>query len=215
MSSHARFRGVVNAGERLKPWRQAVMLVFGAGGGQRKVKTQKMSSCACFWEWLMLEKGQNPEDEQTCSFSGLVAVKEWLKPWKQTGMVHFLGWWLSENVQNPENEHDCSFSGLVVVSRLVEKLCLCLVFQVREDVGHWGGSGSGGCLAILVMYNGSQPLCLAFWARKKCWLSRWRWWWWLLSVEMKVMVVWLWWYLHCVQLLTKSEMLFNFVKLLS
>ena len=52
------------------------MLVFGAGGGQRKVETPKTSSHARFWGWWMLEKGRNPEDKQMCSFSGLVAVRE-------------------------------------------------------------------------------------------------------------------------------------------
>ena len=34
------------------------------------VETPKTSMTAHFWGWLMLEKGQNPEDEQSCSFSG-------------------------------------------------------------------------------------------------------------------------------------------------
>ena len=73
------FSGVVNAGEMLKPWRWAIVLVFGAGGCQRKVETSKTSSHAHFLGWWMLEKGWNPEDEQTCSFSGLVGIREWLK----------------------------------------------------------------------------------------------------------------------------------------
>jgi hypothetical protein len=42
-------------------------------------------------------KGRNPEDEQSCSFSGLVVAKE---------------------SQNPENEQSCSFSGLVVAREM-------------------------------------------------------------------------------------------------
>ena len=104
------FSGVVNAGERSKPRRWAVMLIFGAGGDQRKVETPKTSSRACFRGWWMLEKGWNPENEQTCSFLGLVAVREWSKPWKQifraggcqrmfktlkmSMTTRFQGWWL-------------------------------------------------------------------------------------------------------------------------
>ena len=56
-SSRACFWGLVNAGERSKPRRRAIVLIFGAGGGQRKVETSKMSSCARFRGWWMPEKG--------------------------------------------------------------------------------------------------------------------------------------------------------------
>ncbi len=74
------FSGVVDAGERSKPQRRAVMLVFGGGGGQRYVETPKMSRRAHFWGWW---------------------CKRMVETLKMNMPVHFWGWWLSENIQNP------------------------------------------------------------------------------------------------------------------
>jgi hypothetical protein len=48
--SHS-FSGLVGARERWKPQRRALALVFGAGGGQRKVEILKTSSRSRFWGW--------------------------------------------------------------------------------------------------------------------------------------------------------------------
>jgi hypothetical protein len=63
------------------------VLIFGAGGGQRKAETPRTSSYAHFWGWWWTQKGRNPENEQSCSFSG-----------PETGC-------------NPEDERSCSFRG--------------------------------------------------------------------------------------------------------
>jgi hypothetical protein len=70
------FSGVVAVRELLKPRKHTGMLVVGAGGCQRTVQTPKTSSHARFQGWWQLEKGRNPEDEQSCSFSGLMVARE-------------------------------------------------------------------------------------------------------------------------------------------
>jgi hypothetical protein len=128
------------------------VLIFRAGGSQRNVETPKTSRHAHFQGWLMPEKGQNPEDEHDCSSSGLVVARERSKPRKRAVVLVFGAGGGQRKVEAPKTSMTARFRGGMDPEKVVVEW-------------KW----------LLVMYNGSQPLRLAFRAREGCWLSRWRW----------------------------------------
>ena len=80
------FLGLVAVREQSNPNNEHAWLVFGAGGCQEMVKTPKTSGHARFWSWWWPEKGRNPENEQSCSFLGVVAAGERSKPQRRAVM---------------------------------------------------------------------------------------------------------------------------------
>ena len=93
------------------------------------------------------EKGPNPEDEQLCSFSGLVTVRV-VQTLKTNRRVRFRGWWLSLRWRDGLQLAFKAREGLVVGANP-----LCHPNRKRED-GGWqvkpptrvsseGGAGSG------------------------------------------------------------------------